>query len=243
MIGTATKKPVTINFCLWSGDNLDEVMRFCSGNATYELMFRGNSEIVIQTLEDGRDKIARIRCAMDEAPAEPLNGTVEVDEVYIGGKLRHKGQYKERGLRYKYPVLAMLQRGGRVKTKPMATINGDNLKQTLLAHVSTDANLMTDESPLYRRPGKQFASHQTVNHSREEYARGDVTTNRVEGFFSVMRRGLHGIYHSVSREHLPKYLAEYEFRYNHRELSDGERVKQVIRSSRGKRLTYEASKA
>lgn len=76
-----------------------------------------------------------------------------------------------------------------------------------------------------------------------ETFRVEIVEDAVEGFFSVMRRGLHGIYHSVSREHLPKYLAEYEFHYNHRELSDGERVKQVIRSSRGKRLTYEASKA
>lgn len=187
--------------------------------------------------------LARIRCAMDEAPTEPLTGTVEVDEIYIGGKVRHKNKYNERGVREKYPILVMLQRGGRIRTKRVATVNGENLKKALLANISLDANLMTDESAIYRRPGKDFASHQTANHSRDEYARGDVTTNRVEGFFSVMRRGLHGIYHSVSREHLPKYLAEYEFRFNHRELNDGQRVTQAIKASRGKRLTYEDSKA
>lgn len=185
----------------------------------------------------------RIRCAMDEEPIEPLSGTVEVDEVYIGGKLRHKGKRNERGVRDKHAVLAMLERGGRVRTKPLVNVTSDNLKQTLLANVSPSSDLMTDESPIYRRIGKEFSSHQAVNHSREEYARGDVTTNRVEGFFSVMRRGLDGIYHSVSKEHLPKYLAEYEFRYNHRQLGDGARVKQAIRAARGKRLTYEASKA
>lgn len=185
----------------------------------------------------------RVRLAMDEAPVEPMKGTVEIDEVYVGGKLRHAGKKNERGQREKFPVLAMLERGGKVKTKPLPCVNGENLAATILAHVSTDAHLMTDEMRAYKAIGKGFASHSTINHSRDEYVRGNVTTNRVEGFFSVMRRGLNGIYHSVSREHLPKYLAEYEFRFNNRMLSDGERTCYAIRSASGKHMTYAQSKA
>jgi transposase-like protein len=186
----------------------------------------------------------RIRHAMDESPeGGPLTGTVEVDEVYIGGKLRNRGRSNQRGQVEKHQVVAMLERGGRVRAKPVARINGANLKETLLSNVSTDANLMTDESVLYRRIGKQFASHQTVNHAREEYSRDDVTTNRVEGFFSLLRRSIDGIYHSVSREHLQKYLDEATFRYTHRDLSDGQRTVHAIKSAVGKRLTYVQSKA
>jgi hypothetical protein len=93
----------------------------------------------------------------------------------------------------------------------------------------------------YRTIGQSFARHDTVNHSIEEYARGEVTTNSVEGFFSILKRGLHGIFHAVSKEHLHRYLAEFEFRYNGRKLNDGERTLLAIRSADGKRLMYRES--
>jgi transposase-like protein len=185
----------------------------------------------------------RIRCAMNEEPTTPLTGTVEVDEVYIGGKPR-RNTFNPRGVAHKWPVVAMLERDGRVKTKPMANVNAENVSELLKANIDPSARLITDEHKAYTKVGKEFAGgHETVRHYKGEYVRGDVTTNRVEGFFSVLRRGLHGIYHAVSREHLPKYMAEYEFRYNHRGLSDGQRTCHAIRSAQGKRLTYEQSKA
>lgn len=186
----------------------------------------------------------RIRCAMQEEPTTPLSGTVEVDEVYLGGKPRNKGRHNMRGVQDKHPVVAMLERGGRVRAKPMANVTQRNLDAVMKAHIHPTARIMTDNYAGYKHVAQDFTGgHFTVNHGASEYSRGDVTTNHVEGFFSVLRRGLHGIYHAVSKEHLPKYLSEYEFRYTHRDLSDGERTKHAIRSAVGKRLTYEDSKA
>jgi len=189
----------------------------------------------------------RIRCAMKETPVTPLSGTIEADEVFIGGKPRISPSGKVRGQREKWPVLGMLERGGRVRTQPLATVNGDTLRETLAANVDfANSRLMTDELSGYRAVGREFKrGHKTVVHTRNEYSRegGDVTTNHIEGFFSLVRRSLDGIYHAVSKEHLPKYLAEMEFRYTHRHMRDGERTVHAIKSAIGKHLTYEASKA
>lgn len=188
----------------------------------------------------------RIRFAMDEAPVTPMSGAVEVDEVYIGGKPRVSPSGKVRGQKDKFPVVAVLEREtGRVKAAPVASVNADNLRAMMKANIDfANATLMTDEAIIYRPIGREFRrGHKTVNHGKQQYVKGDATTNRVEGFFSLLRRSIHGIYHNVSREHLPKYVAEAGFRYSHRLLRDGERVQQVIRSSIGKHLTYEASKA
>lgn len=187
----------------------------------------------------------RIRCAMDEAPATPLSGTIEVDELYVGGKPRTGQNGKQRGKADKTPVLGMLERGGRVRAKVVASVGADDLREAMKAHIDfANSRLMSDEYSAYRPIGREFRrGHETVNHSAKEYVRGDVTTNRVEGFFSLMRRSIDGIYHNISPEHLPKYVAECSFRYSHRELTDGQRTVQAIRSGIGKRLTYEESKA
>lgn len=180
----------------------------------------------------------RIRFGMTDSATPPLTGTVEVDETYVGGKPRYKGK-KLGPTGTKTPVVALVQRGGHVKTQIVANVTAKTVKQVILEGVSPSARLMTDESRVYKTIGKSLeGGHEVVNHSRLEYARGDATTNTVEGFFSIVKRGLNGIYHSVSKEHLHRYMAEFEFRYNRRELEDGERIRAAIQQSEGKRLMY-----
>lgn len=184
----------------------------------------------------------RIRFAMAPADGNPLTGIVECDETYIGGKPRHARNAREKWTS-KVPVMAMVERGGRVRPKVLANVTAASLQGEILKNVDRRARIMTDEASAYKGVGKHFdGGHETVNHSKDEYARGDVTTNTVEGFFSILKRGLHGIYHSVSKEHLHRYLAEYEFRYNNRELEDGARTCAAIKASEGKRLMYKQPK-
>jgi hypothetical protein len=180
----------------------------------------------------------RIRFGMADSAVPPLTGTVEADETYVGGKPRYKTN-KKGPTGKKTPVVALVQRGGQVKTKVVANVTGKTVKKMLEECVSPTARLMTDESPLYTKVGRTFeGGHEVVTHSRREYVRGDVTTNTVESFFAIVKRGLNGIYHSVSKEHLHRYMAEFEFRYNRRDLEDGERVRAAIKASEGKRLLY-----
>lgn len=183
----------------------------------------------------------RIRFAMAPADGNPLTGIVEVDETYIGGKPRNPGEAREKWTS-KVPVMAMIERGGRVRPKVIADVTAKTLQFAIRENVDRRARIMTDEHVSYGGIGRYYeGGHETVNHSEREYARGDVSTNTVEGFFSVLKRGLNGIYHSVSKEHLHRYLAEYEFRHNHRFLEDGPRTSAAIKASEGKRLKYQDS--
>ena len=188
----------------------------------------------------------RIRFAMQDTPTDKLQGDVEVDEIYIGGRPRNPwgDARKDRHTR-KTAVVALVERGGRVRPKIVANVNGKNLKNIIRDNVEKSARIMTDESPVYRGIGPEFeGGHQTVCHGRGEYVkRGtDITTNTVEGFFSIVRRGLDGIYHSVSKKHLHRYLDEFAFRYDHRALEDGQRCTLAIKKSEGKRLLYKEPK-
>lgn len=187
----------------------------------------------------------RIRFAMSDsapAPLGPGGGDVEVDETYVGGKPRHKGVSKRGRGTKKQPVLAMVERGGSVKTMPVANVTGKTLKTAIRENVHADARIITDENSAYTGIGAEYkGGHETVTHSAREYVRGDVHSNTIEGFFSIVKRGINGIYHAVSKEHLHRYLAEYEFRYNHRFLDDGPRTVAAIKAAEGKRLTYSAS--
>jgi len=107
--------------------------------------------------------------------------------------------------------------------------------------VSKSARLMTDEAPLYGKMGKSFQSHETVNHGAKEYVRGDVNTNSVEGYFGILKRGIHGIYQHVSPVHLNRYVNEFSFRYNHRKINDNERSNVALIGIGGKRLQYRDS--
>lgn len=181
----------------------------------------------------------RIRFAMADSCPGPLKGDVEVDETYVGGKPRYKGQSKRGRGTNKTPVLALVERHGRVRTKPVADVTAKTLKQAIRDNVALEARIITDENQSYNGIGSEFVGgHETVCHSAKEYVRGDIHSNTVEGFFSIVKRGLHGIYHAVSKEHLHRYMAEFEFRYNNRELGDGKRTAAAIRGSDGKRLMY-----
>jgi transposase-like protein len=185
----------------------------------------------------------RIRFAMAPADQNPLTGIVEVDETYVGGKPRRNFDGSTGERKEKATVLAMLQRGGEVRPMVVADVTAATLQGEILKRVHSSARIMTDEHTSYTGIGKHFdGGHDSVKHSAYEYARGDVTTNTVEGFFSILKRGLNGIYHSVSKEHLHRYLAEFEFRYNRRELQDGQRIVAAIRGSEGKRLMYKEPK-
>jgi len=191
----------------------------------------------------------RIRLAQECGPDAPkLRGTVEADETYIGGKPRYrqgqraKGTFKPKFGRAtdKAPVFAVVERGGNVRASTITTVNKDNLGGNIRRYVDMkNSRLITDEERSYIQLAPEFGGgHDTVNHSKREYVRGDVYTNTAEGFFSLMKRAIYGTYHSVSKHHLPRYVTECEFRYNTRKLDDGARTVAAIRGAEGKRLLY-----
>jgi transposase-like protein len=187
----------------------------------------------------------RIREAMTREPlAGMLSGTVEADETYIGGKRRgSKRGRPSPEASHKTAVVSLVSRDGEARSQVMERVTGENIGKMLTDHVLPDAALMTDELSLYRKPGQAFASHETVKHADGEYARGAVTTNTVEGFFSQLKRSIDGTHHHVTREHLQRYLAEFDFRYSTRRATDGTRTLRTIRQAEGKRLTYRAVRA
>jgi transposase-like protein len=185
----------------------------------------------------------RIRYAMEQGPnGAMLSGIIEVDETYVGGK-RKKGEWKKSGFKgapadHMAPVVALVERGGRVRAFPMERVTAENLRAVLKENVDKSARIMTDEAKAYSGLDQYFASHETVNHTAKEYVRGDVTTNTVEGFFGIFKRGINGVYHHVSKKHLHRYTGEFEFRYNGRKISDGARTMLAVRGFEGKRLKY-----
>lgn len=189
----------------------------------------------------------RIREAMKDNDGSLLggpgtSGVVEADETYYG-----KAKTRDKSLRYaqKQKIVALVERKGRVRAFHVPDVNAKNLKP-ILAQVDRSARLMTDSSSVYLKSGNQFASHETVNHLIGEYARGDVTTNTVEGFFGILKRGIDGVYQHVSKEHLHRYVNEFAFRYNNRSsvgVEDGERAARMLLGIGGKRLTYRRTDA
>lgn len=188
----------------------------------------------------------RIRYALkDIEPGPKLDGEVEADETYVGGRRRGKG----RGyVGNKTPVVSLVERGGKVRSTVVENVNSKAMTLLLRKHVANTARLNTDESPLYTKVGQEFESHDTVNHSDEEYARTDeatgrtITTNSAEGYFGNCKRSIDGTHHAVSRKHLHLYVAELDFKYNTREESDGERTDDGIRKMEGKRLMLRPAK-
>ena len=200
----------------------------------------------------------RIREAM-KAPDGPFsvgNATIEADETYIGGKEKNKHASKRNGKNIggmgKEMVFSLVNREGKVRSMHLPSVNAANLKPVLEAQLNTKkTRLMTDGEGQYRILAPMFASHETVNHGAGEYVRGDVYTNTVEGFFSIFKRGVYGVFHHVSAQHLQRYCAEFDFRYNHMEkkikidgawmktgFSDSERADQLLLGVKGRRLTY-----
>ncbi|HTF36490.1 MAG TPA: IS1595 family transposase [Myxococcota bacterium] len=184
----------------------------------------------------------RIRFAMasDGATSRKLERAVEADETFVGGKPRHPREEREKWST-KAPVFAVVERGGEVRARPIERVNATTVRAVLREYVKRDAKLYTDEATHYAWAGKPWAGgHETVNHSAGEYVRGSASTNTVEGFFSLIKRGMYGTFHSVSKKHLHRYVSEFEFRYNSRHVNDGDRTLKAIQSVEGKRLTYRA---
>lgn len=186
----------------------------------------------------------RIREAMrsgDLAPFGQGGGAVEVDECYIGRK-PDSGNPKG-GHAHKMTVLGLVDREtGRSRLFHVEKAAGSLIQPIVLANLAREARLMTDEATMYRRIGREFAEHSAVHHYNEEYVRGDVTTNTVEGAFSIFKRGMRGVYQFCAEKHLHRYLAEFEFRYTNREacgVNDTERALIATRGAVGRRLTYE----
>lgn len=166
----------------------------------------------------------RIRFAMSDDPRTlpQLTGTVEVDETYVGGKPRNPGRTDlKKHWAKKAAVMALVQRDGEVRALTIQKVTSYNLQQNIRKLVDPSSRIMTDEHAGYPGIARRFkGGHETVKHSAKEYARGDAHTNTVEGFFSLLKRGLYGTFHSVSRKHLHRYVAEFQFRWNTRKLED-----------------------
>lgn len=181
-------------------------------------------------------------------------GIVEADETYYGKTDDRRERKTKRydpptkggrsGPAGKRAIVALVERGGSVRSFHVVVADKESVRKIVASNVAREARLHTDESRLYAGAEKHFAAHETVKHSAGEYVRGDVDTNSAEGFFSIFKRGMKGIYQHCREKHLHRYLAEYDFRYNHRVklgYSDMERTVAAVKGAGGKRLTYQQS--
>ena len=189
------------------------------------------------------------RGGLDLPPMGGEGKVVEADETYFGNipeakrpKLTTLGRPYSKNPHYaigrKRTVIALVERGGDVRSFSVPSAHADVVVDIVRKNIARETRLHTDESKLYRVVGREFEAHETVNHSRKEYARGDVTTNTVEGYFSIFKRGMRGVYQHCAEKHLHRYLAEFDFRYNTRKITDMERTIAAVRGGEGKRLTY-----
>jgi transposase-like protein len=190
----------------------------------------------------------RIRTMMSPENPEPLDGEVEADETFVGGKLK----FSKRARRHaragkpwdpdlnKTAVLGAVQRGGKARAWAIPDLKRQTMLPKLAAAIRPDATLYTDGSSVLYSIGKEFDIHDWVNHAASEWVRDNVHTNNIEGFWSVLRRTLGGTYIHVSPRHLDRYLGEQVFRFNERENSDGPRFNAALRGADSKRLTYKA---
>jgi hypothetical protein len=194
----------------------------------------------------------RIREGMRELNPAPgsMGGTgkiVEADDTYIGGKEKNKHVGKRKagniGGMGKEIAFAIVERGGRIRTQHVPEVTAKTLMPILRAQLDNGTWLMTDGAGQWRNAHRDF-KHDMVNHEIDEYVRGEAHTNTVEGYFSILKRGIMGTYHHVSQQHLKRYLGEFDFRYNERSalgVSDVERAKRAIKGVVGKRVTYQGT--
>jgi transposase-like protein len=190
----------------------------------------------------------RIREAMKEdrglftAPLGGADQTIEVDETFVGGKAENCAYGTPAP---KQAVFALVERGGQVHNFHVPNVTAQNLRPIIARHAHRDSHFMSDESRIYTYIGWNFASHGTINHSEKEYVRGDVHANTVEGYFSILKRGIYGTYQHVSEAHLKRYLCEFDFRYTHRiarGVDDLARADLALEGVKGKRLTYRTTR-
>jgi transposase-like protein len=184
----------------------------------------------------------RIRHAMLQEPLKGLlEGTVIADETYVGGKRRRGEKRRQPGRGTpKTPVVALVERGGRARAWPVTYVNARTLHRALRENVEASATIHTDEFAGYKGVGKHFAGgHHTVNHGKGEYYRDGVSTNDAEAFFSLLKRGVMGSFHHISKKHMHRYCNEFSFRWNYRKVDDATRTIAAIRAGDGKRLMYQ----
>ena len=190
----------------------------------------------------------RLREAMAPGKSGPLGGEgkiVEADTTFIGGreKNKHLGKRDPKAIGGvgKQIVHSLVERGGEVRSNHIANVSGKTLRPVVMSQVSRKSSLMTDTAGGYMGIGKEFARHEMVNHEIGEYVRGDASSNTVESYFALLKRGIVGTYHNVSEAHLKRYLAEFDFRYNNRirlGVDDEMRAETALKGIQGKRLTY-----
>lgn len=191
------------------------------------------------------------RGGLDLPPMGGEGSIVEADETYFGnidkpkrrgkttsGRPYTRGSKTGRGPANKRPIVALVERGGNVRTFHVPFADKVTVAKIVADNIARETRLHTDESRLYPEVGQLFAAHETVKHSADEYVRGDVHTNSAEGYFSIFKRGMRGVYQHCAEKHLHRYLAEFDFRYNTRKISDMERTELAVRGGEGKRLTY-----
>ena len=194
----------------------------------------------------------RIRKAMRSGSLSPMGGAgsvVEVDETFIG---RKDGEEIRRGAWHKNTVLTLVERGGEARSFHVESVNKADVLPVVRANLVRESHVVTDEAARYAQLGNEFAKHSAVDHSREEYGYRDresgvnINTNSVEGYFSVFKRGMIGVYQQCSEQHLHRYLAEFDFRYSYRirtGYDDAARAERALLGVKGKRLTYETTSA
>lgn len=190
----------------------------------------------------------RIRHAMDVGPLRGLlTGRVESDETYVGGKPRKgdKKYHKPGRGTDKAPVVALVERDGQLRAHAVPSVTAKNLKRVISSEIDQEnTTLITDELGSYTPIGKGFKKgHETVNHSKREYSRdGWIHVNNCESYFSLLKRGIMGAFHHISREHLQRYCNEFEFRWNSRKLNDSQRFVVALKACPGKRLVYKTNR-
>src|SRR3954447_21240477 len=180
----------------------------------------------------------RLRLAMKD-DGTPLGGpgkVVESDEAFVGGSAKKRLGGKVAPMK---KVVSLVERGGRARSFHVANIHANNVRAALVTNIDRRSTLMTDDARMYWPIGREFAAHGTVLHAAREFSRGDGHhSNTAENFFSILKRGVIGTYHHWSPAHLHRYLAEFDFRYSTRNISDTERTEEALKGARGKRLTY-----
>jgi transposase-like protein len=175
-------------------------------------------------------------------PMGGAGGVVEADETFLA---RKPGMQKRPGSGHQQTVVSLVERGGAARSFHVPNVRAGTLYSVLRGNIARVAHLRTDERPAYMGIGWNFASHKTVNHSADEYVRGDAHTNTIEGFFSILKRGIYGVYQHVSEAHLKRYLAEFDFRYSNRiklGVDDVQRASLALKGAKGKRLTYRTAR-